>query len=254
MLLRHSSTDVALLDRLGVTAEEQTALQPIGSKYDYHHPGMTKTAAVVVIMRDKVAGVFRVCGVKAEGTNYDLASEPYREFHRRRKKRQKRVRVFNLVQIPTSADGAPVRGWEGRQRTTVQRCDGSFFDEIEVDVPGALPDADELRSALDAKVRAAAAESGEERRRRLATAPQFPGRTPAFTYVYDRNPDVIAEVLDRAGGTCESCGRDAPFIRRSDGTPYLEVHHQTPLASGGADTIANAVALCPNCHRKAHYG
>jgi 5-methylcytosine-specific restriction protein A len=27
----------------------------------------------------------------------------------------------------------------------------------------------------------------------------------------------------------------------------------TTLAEGGADTINNVIALCPNCHRKLHY-
>ncbi len=40
----------------------------------------------------------------------------------------------------------------------------------------------------------------------------------------------------------------------SDKTPYLEVHHRIPLAKKGEDTVANAIALCPNCHRKSHYG
>lgn len=36
--------------------------------------------------------------------------------------------------------------------------------------------------------------------------------------------------------------------------PTLEVHHLRRLADGGSDTVANAVALCPNCHREIHYG
>jgi 5-methylcytosine-specific restriction protein A len=57
----------------------------------------------------------------------------------------------------------------------------------------------------------------------------------------------------RAKGLCEACGCKAPFIRISDGTPYLEIHHIEPLADGGDDTVKNATALCPNCHRRAHY-
>ena len=34
----------------------------------------------------------------------------------------------------------------------------------------------------------------------------------------------------------------------------LEVHHTKPLAEGGEDTVNNAEALCPNCHKEAHYG
>ncbi|MFU8787539.1 MAG: HNH endonuclease [Methylobacter sp.] len=34
----------------------------------------------------------------------------------------------------------------------------------------------------------------------------------------------------------------------------MEVHHIVPLSQGGEDTIEYVVALCPNCHRKRHYG
>ena len=46
----------------------------------------------------------------------------------------------------------------------------------------------------------------------------------------------------------------APFNRDSNDTEYLEVHHKLPLAENGDDTVENAIALCPNCHRHAHYG
>ncbi len=72
--------------------------------------------------------------------------------------------------------------------------------------------------------------------------------------VYDRNTYVIAKVLNRANGICEHCKREAPFLRDNDNSPYLEVHHKIPLAEGGNDTVDNAIALCPNCHRHAHYG
>lgn len=81
-----------------------------------------------------------------------------------------------------------------------------------------------------------------------------PKNTTQSVYVYQRNPDVVAEVLLRASGFCEHCLSKAPFLRRTDGTPYLEVHHLIPLADGGEDTIDNAIALCPNCHRSQHFG
>ena len=65
---------------------------------------------------------------------------------------------------------------------------------------------------------------------------------------------VIAEVLQRARGYCEEYEMKAPFRRASDGTPYMEVHHVVTPAEGGEDTPENALALCPNCHREAHYG
>jgi len=33
---------------------------------------------------------------------------------------------------------------------------------------------------------------------------------------------------------------------------HLECHHVKWLSKEGEDTIENAVALCPNCHRKMH--
>lgn len=90
--------------------------------------------------------------------------------------------------------------------------------------------------------------------RRLAAAPRIPERLQIISVGYRRNADVIVAVLNRANGVCERCRKNAPFVRRSDGTPFLEVHHRTPLAEGGEDTIENALALCPNCHREVHYG
>jgi hypothetical protein len=96
--------------------------------------------------------------------------------------------------------------------------------------------------------------SREARLERLAAAPRFPTRLEVMTTVFRRSADVIVEALARADGRCEGCGMPAPFRRRSDGSPYLEVHHRIPLAVGGEDTIDNAIALCPNCHRSAHFG
>nr|WP_240160281.1 HNH endonuclease signature motif containing protein [Pseudomonas proteolytica] len=47
------------------------------------------------------------------------------------------------------------------------------------------------------------------------------------------------------------CQEPSPFNRK-DGTPYLETHHIEWLVHGGANTVENTVALCPNCHRKMH--
>jgi 5-methylcytosine-specific restriction endonuclease McrA len=88
---------------------------------------------------------------------------------------------------------------------------------------------------------------------RLAAAPRQPARFTVEQTAFRRNPDVVTEVLERANGTCEHCRSPAPFTRASDGTPYLEVHHKIRLANDGEDTVENAVALCPNCHRRAHF-
>ncbi|CAN7690440.1 HNH endonuclease signature motif containing protein [Rhizobium sp. LjRoot30] len=67
-----------------------------------------------------------------------------------------------------------------------------------------------------------------------------------------RDPRVKAWVLKRAGGRCEACKLPAPF-KTLLGLHFLEVHHVKSLADGGSDTVSNAVAVCPNCHRALHY-
>ena len=96
--------------------------------------------------------------------------------------------------------------------------------------------------------------SVEDRRARLENAERKPPLVSGFATTYRRNPDVVVEVLERANGTCERCNLPAPFLRAKDNSPYLEVHHTDHLANGGYDTVENAEALCPNCHRKAHFG
>lgn len=65
-----------------------------------------------------------------------------------------------------------------------------------------------------------------------------------------RNSAVTAYAKKAAEGVCDLCRQPAPF--KKNGIPYLECHHVQPLAQGGPDKIENAVALCPNCHRKMH--
>lgn len=96
--------------------------------------------------------------------------------------------------------------------------------------------------------------SPAERAKRLANARRKPRTVTVVRTEYQRNPDVVAEVLERASGICEGCSDLVPFERNANGTPYLEVHHKMRLAEGGDDTVENAIALCPNCHRQEHFG
>lgn len=79
-----------------------------------------------------------------------------------------------------------------------------------------------------------------------------PKKKKTATMAFERDPRVSAFVLAAAGGRCEACNAPAPF-ERADGIPFLEVHHLKHLADGGSDTVENAVAVCPNCHRRLHY-
>lgn len=80
-----------------------------------------------------------------------------------------------------------------------------------------------------------------------------PERLQETTSSFQRDPRVREAVQSRAKGSCELCSQPGPFLTR-DGDRYLEVHHLTPLAQGGADLIENAAAVCPNCHRELHHG
>lgn len=80
---------------------------------------------------------------------------------------------------------------------------------------------------------------------------ESPQRISTTKQSFVRDPLVKAWVLENAKGVCECCSQPAPFLLE-DGTPFLEVHHVVPLAENGPDTITNAVALCPNCHRRHH--
>lgn len=73
-----------------------------------------------------------------------------------------------------------------------------------------------------------------------------------LSLVYQRSPQLRAEVLLRAKGRCELCG--AQGFKTSSGSTYLETHHIQPLSEHGKDTIENVIALCPNHHREAHFG
>lgn len=64
---------------------------------------------------------------------------------------------------------------------------------------------------------------------------------------YSRDPKVRASVLERSGGRCErvGCGQGREY------SGFLDVHHI--LGVGMSDRFWSCVALCPNCHREAHF-
>ena len=104
---------------------------------------------------------------------------------------------------------------------------------------------------LTVLARAARRRNLTELRDRVMFAQGAPGSRTTSSSQFDRNQDVVEYVLRISMGQCQLCGELAPFSRPS-GEPYLEVHHVVWLARGGEDSVANAVALCPNCHRRMH--
>lgn len=147
--------------------------------------------------------------------------------------------------------------WREAARVS-QRSNREILAEQEARLAGLLAEGvtniAEVNREFQIKVAQALADNGEARRGRLADAPRLPRKIAKLVYVYERSADVVAEVLAQSMGECNRCKRPAPFNRKSDGTPYLEVHHKLLLSAGGEDTVENAEALCANCHRHRHYG
>lgn len=68
-----------------------------------------------------------------------------------------------------------------------------------------------------------------------------------------RSIQIKKYALLRADGKCEKCDNNAPF-KNELGIPFLEVHHIFSLSDDGPDHPVNVAAICPNCHREAHFG
>jgi 5-methylcytosine-specific restriction protein A len=90
--------------------------------------------------------------------------------------------------------------------------------------------------------------------RNKALVDAAPTRSPMErqTFYRQRSQWIRLYALRRANGQCEGCGTAAPFMT-PDGQPYLEVHHIRRLSDGGPDHPQWVIAICPNCHRRAHY-
>ena len=87
----------------------------------------------------------------------------------------------------------------------------------------------------------------------LVNMPNEVRTTKVLSEQYNRDLKVKQYTLRRANGKCDLCDEEAPFKTDKD-EPYLESHHVIPLSQNGKDSIVNTVALCPNCHKKMHYG
>jgi hypothetical protein len=124
--------------------------------------------------------------------------------------------------------------------------DSAILRAIHADLIEPTDDPDALEARVDALLSAGKSEKplGNEKPLRKPSPP---------SERFVRDPQVVAYVQQRARGDCEACLKKAPF-ERDDGAPFLETHHLTRLADGGPDTVENAVAVCPNCHRLLHHG
>lgn len=77
--------------------------------------------------------------------------------------------------------------------------------------------------------------------------------------IYQRSIGVVSNALSYANYCCEGECSTELFLRKDGKTNYTEAHHLIPLSfqdefDYSLDVEANVVSLCPNCHRKLHYG
>jgi 5-methylcytosine-specific restriction endonuclease McrA len=179
------------------------------------------------------------CSINVQGNTAELDYRPFENFNL---KRGMFIGVLRIQFTTPSRESVSQVWWKDKGEKNFKPCSTTI---------GFVPD---LHDNFEAEVAASSKLTSHERRKRLAAAEKNPQRISITTTGYRRNPDVVAEVLSRADGKCERCNKPAPFKRVNTGIPYLEVHHRTRLADGGEDTVENAIALCPNCHREAHYG
>lgn len=117
----------------------------------------------------------------------------------------------------------------------------------------AIDDVDDLTDVATLAEDLRRARSLEElRSRALANSRSFATSMARQASYRTRSRAIKLYALGRARGVCEGCGSDAPFVNALR-QPYLEVHHTTRLSDYGPDHPNAVAALCPNCHRRAHY-
>lgn len=179
------------------------------------------------------------CNLVVQNQKADLDYRPYSEFNI---KNGMRIGVLRIMFSNSDRESISQIFWQEKGDRKFNPCSTTVnFTKTS-------------RSDFDDKINSSMLLTSEARKKRLLLAKKIPKKITTTTSDYERNPDVVAEALRSAKGICQSCKEPAPFRRADNGTPFLEVHHKKSLADGGEDTVENAVALCPNCHRKAHYG
>lgn len=132
-----------------------------------------------------------------------------------------------------------------------KRLDAGAEPHIPIKGKTTLITKDEWDRVVSEDAKAAQGRSNNELINRLEKASKEPETRDVSGKQYKRNQDVVEYTKRRAEGKCQLCGQPGPF-KDKDGNLFLEVHHIIWLSRNGNDCIENAVALCPNCHRRMH--
>jgi 5-methylcytosine-specific restriction protein A len=146
--------------------------------------------------------------------------------------------------------GAPYREEQSDDAEQVRKV---WMFPIKIKQGGVMPalTEEQARAMEESHARIARRLSTEELKARAKRGKKNPPVRKIQGSAYVRDAAVAEYAKRLANGLCDLCEKPAPF-RNKQKEAYLECHHVIWLAQGGEDTIANAVALCPNCHRKMH--
>lgn len=255
--IRHSIGKIEQLKRYGGDVRDYTLVQPENTRYDFLKYVQSKPVIVAAIIDDRVHEIYELSGQFEAGMIRSLVNSGHRQMDIDNNATDRIGRKFSATNLESEAIKKPVKGWENRARTTVQYFGDRFFDEIMIEMP--LNQAPRIEAVEEVYENNVAIEYAKI----IAGRADFKSATVGTLHpighigqakFYIRDAKVAALALVRSKGICEECGSQAPFNRKSDSQPYLEIHHKIRLADHGPDTLENVLALCPNCHRKAHYG
>jgi 5-methylcytosine-specific restriction protein A len=64
--------------------------------------------------------------------------------------------------------------------------------------------------------------------------------------------DLRNQLTNRANGKCQACNSE--FFKKTNGEHYFEIHHIISYSECKKHELSNLALLCPNCHRKIHFG
>ena len=154
-----------------------------------------------------------------------------------------KIKIVRSVDTETSTDISIVNNPEASNET-LEKTLSEFL------IKNKVRDFDFLENEVEASLELSEA----ERLKRIKNYPATPEKISITTVGFKRNQHIIAQRLFLAKGICEGCKNPAPFQKKNNGEPYLEVHHIILLSENGEDTVKNTIALCPNCHREKHFG
>lgn len=102
----------------------------------------------------------------------------------------------------------------------------------------------ETRAVISLKLRGIK-RSEETKKKMSEAARRRPLKRHDTEFIFESKGQWSRAAKRAYGEACQRCGWEEALC---------DVHHKIPRSQGGKNTIANAVVLCPNCHRIVHSG